>query len=392
MSKVKSIGIFIPSFKNGGVERVASNLSIYLDEEIDKVLITYLDDIGDFQFDGRIVSLKSKLSKNPIKILFNLIKKYKEIKKIKRREKFDICISMVESPNVMNVLTKGNERTYISIHSNKSFELGGVKKKLNQIFLRYFYNKADKIIVVSEGIKEDLVNNFGINQSKIKVIYNSIDTLRIEKLKKEKIESKELDLFNEGSTIINVGRLSKAKGQWHLIRAFSHVSKIKPEAKLIIIGEGELRVYFEELIKSFKLENKVHLLGNKANPFKYMDKADVFGFSSIWEGFGLALVEALACGLPVVSSNCNSGPSEILGNKTLKTDSMIQYCDYGLLVPVCDGKFYLGKEDLTIEEYILAEALLKLLDKNSLQKKYKESSLKRAIQFQHENIINKWIN
>lgn len=133
------------------------------------------------------------------------------------------------------------------------------------------------------------------------------------------------------------------------------------------MGEGEDRGRLEYLIKELKLENDVSLLGFVENPYAYMQRSDVFVLSSRWEGFGNVLVEAMACGCPVVSTNCPSGPAEILGNG-----------EYGILVPVED-----------VEK--MAKSIIKILTNKELREELSNKALKRAKEFHVEKAVEKYL-
>src|SRR5699024_8973667 len=142
-------------------------------------------------------------------------------------------------------------------------------------------------------------------------IYNFYDIEKILELSKEPLTVQDAKIF-ENPTIVTVGRLAEQKGQWHLIRALNKVKKEIPDVKLIILGEGELEDYLKKLVNDYKLTENVHFLGFQKNPFKYITKSDMYVFPSLYEGFPNALAEGMVCGLPVISSDCESGPREIL--------------------------------------------------------------------------------
>jgi glycosyltransferase involved in cell wall biosynthesis len=129
---------------------------------------------------------------------------------------------------------------------------------------------------------------------------------------------------NEDPVILGVGRLNEQKDFQTLLRAFANVLK-KRHAYLVILGEGEERSSLEVLSEELNVAHRVHMPGFVRNPYKYMARSDVFVLSSKFEGFGNVIVEAMACGCPVVSTNCRSGPTEILENGK-----------WGRLVPVED--------------------------------------------------------
>src|SRR5699024_1692708 len=150
----------------------------------------------------------------------------------------------------------------------------------------------------------------------------------------EKIEMKN-ELFSEKDFLImNMGRLVEEKGQWHLIRAMKYVTQEIKNAKLIIMGVGELESYLKVLVEQLNLVNNVKFLGFKRNPFKYIKNSDLFVMSSISEGFGNVLIEAMACNVPVISTDCRYGPREILEPQSdfNSSTNKIEYCEYGVLV------------------------------------------------------------
>ncbi|MDM9381130.1 glycosyltransferase [Chlorogloeopsis sp. ULAP01] len=187
----------------------------------------------------------------------------------------------------------------------------------------WFYGWADAIAPVSQGVADDLERMAGQPLKRMRVIYNPAVTPQLLEQAKEPIEH---EWFVEGAppVILGVGRLSQEKDFPTLIRALAIVRK-QITARLMILGEGYERSRLEALIAELGLTSEVALPGFILNPYAYMSKAAVFVLSSTFEAFGLVLVEAMVCGTPVVSTDCVSGPSEILeGGK------------FGKLVPVGD--------------------------------------------------------
>src|SRR5690625_2500259 len=133
-------------------------------------------------------------------------------------------------------------------------------------------------------------------------MYNFYYIEGINELAKEPVEQR-FELLFDHPTIITVGRLTKQKGHWHLIRAFKIVKNEIPNAKLVILGDGPLKSYLISLSKQLELEDDVYFLGFQKNPFKYLVNSDVYAFPSLYEGFPNALCEAMACGLPVISTD-----------------------------------------------------------------------------------------
>ncbi|NLO89188.1 MAG: glycosyltransferase, partial [Clostridia bacterium] len=179
------------------------------------------------------------------------------------------------------------------------------------------------VVAVSQGVADDLVKTTGLMRELIKVIYNPIVTPELLEKAKESIGH---PWFKPGQppVILSAGRLTAAKDFPTLIHAFARV-RAERLARLMILGEGEERPNLESLVRELGLESDVSMPEFVENPYAYMARAAVFVLSSAWEGFGNVLVEAMAVGTPVVSTDCPSGPAEILeGGK------------WGKLVPVGD--------------------------------------------------------
>lgn len=340
----------------------------------------YLDKV-----DECIVYIDTKIKiTNRFTRIYSLIKYFFIIIFFVKKEKPDYIISFLERSNIINVLVSKITKTQciISTRNNLSQQYSVKSKVIRYIIkflIKYTYNKADKIISLSESVKYDLVINFGVNESLIKVLYNPYDLKKISFLSNQRLEENELALIS--NACITVGRLTEQKGHIFLIRAFSYVVNHISNAKLVIIGEGELMKVLKNEIEQLNLSNNVLLLGYCNNPFKYIRNAKLFLFSSLWEGFGNALLEAMICGKAVISTNCDSGPAEILC-ASKNSNNNFTLAKYGIITPVMKG----DKE----EEVIYAQAIIKLLSDDKLRNNYEKKSLERSSHFSNEKILRLW--
>jgi glycosyltransferase involved in cell wall biosynthesis len=197
-----------------------------------------------------------------------------------------------------NVLTSRPRGTR---HATGSSTLGAV---------RCVYPFADAIIGVSRQVSEDIVGLVPRVAGKVRIIHNPIVEPRLAELAQRAVDH---PWFAAGQypVVLGAGRLHEQKDFPTLIKAFSIVRKQRP-VRLVILGEGSERPHLEALVRELGIEDSVDLPGFQDNPYAFMARSRVFVLSSLWEGFGNVLVEALATGTPVVSTNCQSGPTEIL--------------------------------------------------------------------------------
>lgn len=193
------------------------------------------------------------------------------------------------------------------------------------LVIRCFYRYSDVVLAVSEGVADDLAQVSGLSRDAIQVVFNPVITSEILSKAKEPIDH---PWFEPGNlpVVLGAGRLVEQKDFKTLIRAFEQVSRQHP-ARLVILGEGEERSRLMEIVRERGLEEVVDLPGFVDNPYAYMARSSVFVLSSAWEGLPNTLIQALAVGTPVVSTDCESGPREIL-----------QGGRFGSLVPVGDEK------------------------------------------------------
>ncbi|MFZ8830681.1 MAG: glycosyltransferase [Thermodesulfobacteriaceae bacterium] len=387
----------INSLAGGGAEKVA----IILSEHLPISAFILLERDVKYKTDKPIFFLSNHSTKTSpiIKTLSILIYAYKLSDFI---EKNSLVVSFLERANFVNIISKlfKKHRAIISVRMDQQTGHVGLRK-LNKLLVRILYPETDLIIAVSHGVKQSLIN-LGIEEEKIKVIYNPYPIDEIRELAKEPLGSYE-EIFKH-PVLITAGRLTKQKGQWYLLRVFKALKEKHKDLKLVILGEGELKDYLVGLSKELRLKTyvwdkdelsesfDVYFLGFQKNPFKFMARSKLFVFPSLWEGFPNALVEAMACGVPVVSSDCRSGPREILAPNTdfnYQTQKP-EFAEYGVLMPVFEVKYKTAKEPLEEREIMWVETIDKLLEDEGLRKNYSEKAKQRAKDFSIEKIVQEW--
>ena len=243
-------------------------------------------------------------------------------------ERPQALISAMDYPNVAAILARDiahvSTRIIVTVHSTLSAEVVNKKQKrrvkAQPKVVRRFYPQSDAIVAVSKGVAKDLAKVINLSPDRITTIYNPVVTPEIDDRAREYASR----WFFPGAppVILGVGGLKPAKDFPTLLSAFARVRSMM-KARLIILGEGKQRGKLLKQAKNLGIYNDLNMPGFVENPFSYMAKASVFVLSSVWEGLPTVLIEALACGCPVVSTDCPSGPAEILKNGR-----------FGTLVPV----------------------------------------------------------
>ncbi|MDX2064824.1 MAG: glycosyltransferase, partial [Fimbriimonadaceae bacterium] len=234
-------------------------------------------------------------------------------------------ISALSQPNVVACWAARRTRipTFPTVHSQLSREAqsGGIKLRLMPHLVRSAFRHATHVVGVSDGVTRDVTRLANLAPDRVSTIYNPV--IGPEFLVRRAAAPTHPWLHHRtGPVIVGLGRLAEPKNFDLLIRAMPHID---PAARLVIYGEGELRAPLEQRIEALGLRDRVSLPGFVANPVAELAAADLFVLSSIWEGLPTALIEALAAGVPCVSTDCESGPREILRDGA-----------YGQLVPVGD--------------------------------------------------------
>lgn len=388
---MKNILIIINSLTGGGAERVATNLATCLNERENVTLVVEHIDGDTYGSTVNTIDLEMPLDKGKFKIFWHL-SLAKKLRKIKKELNATYSISFLPEPSLANVLSKCDDTVIVSERNN----LSAKKSRVLHMKEKWLMKRADKVVALSEMVKNDIVQNFGIKEENVVTIYNPCYVDSIRKQFSEDVMSNEEKMFfekNKGNVVITAGRLVDQKGHWHLIRAFKEVVECLPNMKLLILGQGGNKDYLQTLIEELNLQENVMLMGYKANPYVYMKNADLFVFPSIFEGLGNIIVECMACDLPVISTDCKYGPKELLdpGTDYTKQVEDITYGSYGVLVPPLDGVKYDALVPLTDAERVLADAIVKMMSDEKLREGYKRRICERSKDFVPETITQQWV-
>lgn len=267
---------------------------------------------------------------------------------------------MMTEPNVVAVLAHRlamtDSRLIISEHNMLSHSSESVKDQLARVGAWALYHLADYIVAVSEGVRDDLVANTRLDSADISVIYNPVDVESIREQATQPVDHEWL-MDDSIDVVLAGGRHEPQKGFDTLLDAFSRIDE--EDVRLVLFGTGPETEALQAQTESLGVDDRVSFPGFVKNPFAYMASADVFVLPSRYEGFGLVLIEALSCGCPVVSTNCESGPAEILNDG-----------EFGVLVPV---------DDVTALSHSISDLLSQHGDSSTLRDRAEDFSINSAI-------------
>ncbi|MBX2967379.1 MAG: glycosyltransferase [Cyclobacteriaceae bacterium] len=390
--------LLIPDLGIGGAERAISRLSVELAKVCNVYLCRFTDsDTIIYPVGGQLLSLNEPKRKNFFQKLMSIYFRATKLKKIKKDFAIHYSISFLEGANYINILSRQGERTIISLrgsilHDKDIRGIQGVIRK--RILIPLLYRQADRIVALSEGLKHELYEHFGVSEKKIEVIYNHLDVPELEALSRQEVPVEFKNLLTL-PTLIMSGRLHQQKGHREFLHVFKEV-RLKTPCRLVIFGDGVLREKSILCAKSLQLKTydiwsgeavtpdyDVYFMGYVKNPFHLIAASTIFVFPSLYEGLGNALVEALACKITIIATDCHSGPREVLAPGTtsdyrLKT---AEYAKYGILMPVLDNVAAAG-------EWI--SVLEKIINNVSLRETYSFESAKRLYDFDMDLIMPRW--
>lgn len=380
------VAIFTNSLSGGGMERAMLNVAVYLQSQgasVDLLLASkkgpLLEEVPDSinlvdlkNQDNKHESIrwwlfKAAISVEPLFLFLMFVYKLpKSIKVIPKLVDYMQCNTpdvILSTPTTANLAVLWATR--FSGHNKKVIvrEATTLSEEINHnssIFFRYvkrlvkkWYGCANTVVCVSDGVCNDLQENFLINKDILRVVPNIIDIQGIKK-KSTSLEHNQL-IENHKPYILSMGRLEKSKDFPTFIKAF-HLIADKVNCNMLILGEGSERNRLVKLIEDLSLTSRVLLPGFVVNPYPYIKHCEVFALSSRWEGAPNVLREALVLNKRIICTDCSSGIRENLGNG-----------DYGVIVPVGDYRIYSAELHKLIYEKSSEHIVdLELINKNSM--------------------------
>ncbi len=393
-----TILFLVPSLAGAGQEKAGMVLTNYLANYHTVHIVAFEPASAiDYDYKNPIHRIEiSRASSRTGKMLV-VVKRILALRKIKKQVKPNVSIAFGSTAIIVNSLALGKEQKISSLRlsltrlNNKGF------------FTKLLFSISGKLVPVSNGINEQLFRIFKIKNQLF--ANNGYDLDKLNRDANEPIEEKFL-LFFKGDVMAHLSRFDIQKCNWQVVKLFDIAKRSRPDLKLVLIGDVDksnpvnVRIYkfcVDYLrLKGYKVkavgeamdpsvDYDVLMLGHQMNPHKYLSKSKLFIFTSTTEGFPNALVEAMACGLPVLCTDCPTGPNEILLNK--KSGET-----YGILMPVFDPYFNADDHQTNEQHQHWADTITGLLADREKLFYYSQQSMKRVKDFSVEKSCRKWLD
>ena len=306
-----------------------------------------------------------------------------KLKKLIRKNKYTLIQSHLIAACFINIIAKllgSQHHTQVVLHSWINFDHKGfLKKWLNMRMFRWQFKKANSIVSIAKVMKQGVDEYFNLkNREKHVVIHNPHPIAEIQQLSTINIDDFYFD--PQKKYLITIARLTKGKRFEILLESLKKINKTRKDVELIIVGNGPEKENYEKICDSLNLSDIVHFLGYRKNPFPYLAQADLFVMTSEWEGLPNILIEAMICKTPVISSDCISGPRDILhpnSDMRIQLKEKMEYGEFGILYPV-------GHVDL------LVKSILELLNNQIQYENYIQKGLERVKDFEASVITQQY--
>ena len=361
---MKKILLIVPALHQGGFEKVSVATARLLQPYFDVRIAIF--DSHDIAYDIKGIPVADlRLPSRPGKVgkVLNVVMRGLKLRVLKRKEHIDISYSFGPTANIASIVSGGRESKWLGIRSY--MDMGSPKQ------IRLFCRCADRVVCCSDAICREVRDKYQCD--KAVTLNNPFDMQEINALSVK--EEAKLP-WDDGRILISMGREDAVKGYWHLLKGFSLAHEKLPDTKLMIIGDGEFQPY-KELARKLGIDDAVYFAGLKKNPYPYLKKGSLYVLTSYNEGFPNAMVEAMALGLPVIATDCMTGPREILESR------------YGILIPNMSQEEDYDPHNITAEENNLAQEIITLLEDQDRMRHYREMSLKRAGEYTAESYVEK---
>ena len=375
------IAVVISALRFGGNATSAVNIARCLSDHYDVTLIVH-EKVDQIPYEGNLISLECPVQSGLAgKVIIN-IKRLIRLKRIAREQRFDYMFIILPISNILNYARYGCTKIVSCRH------FGDLQTHLRHYTM--MTRTSDAMVFNSKAQMEFFAEKHPELKQKCRAIHNILNIDRVTGLKDEPIEEDVAEYMNDHKCIMTTGRFADSKGLQNILKSFSVVVREKPDTRLVMLGDGELKGNVEKLITDLHLEEKVMLPGFKKNPFKYISRADVFVLPSFYEGFPNMLIEAMACGTPVIATDCPTGPAEIMKAKAEEGNVIT---DYGYLIRfITEQDSSWDAADIRPAHEEFARAIIRVLNDDELARTFVSNALERIRDFRAENIAASWVS
>ena len=371
-----------PMLHQGGFERVCITTARLLEDVFDVSIVIFSDANIAYDITGlNIVNLDVPTKKGRINKAVNVLKRISALKKLIAKEDPTVVYSFGPTASLVNVLTKKKARTWVGLRNYTDLNF----TRQMQLFVK----RADAIICCSKEIEATVRSKYSFDNAY--TLYNLYDVEKI----KEDSEGELIEWpFGEDKrhTIVAMGRDGDQKCYWHMIKAFKLAHDKVNEARLVILGAGSFDKY-KEMANALGLSDSIYFAGMRKDPYKFLKRSGIYLMTSYNEGFPNALVEGMSLGLATISTNCLTGPAEILlsaddmtverADELIEASGSYLKADYGILIPLMGNNRDLDISNMS-EEVICADALVELLKDDALYAEYGDRAKARAKDFTYD--------
>ena len=363
-------------------------------------------DGGDlYPSENPVVSLDVSGGGSALAKIQNFRRRISRFRQLRERLRPVVVISHLEGADYINLLSGGPGKIILCVHGSKLNDAnirGPVGWLRKNILIPILYNRADRIVTVSRDITPELVDGFGVKREKVLTINNFFEVAQIEAKSYEPLSAAEAAVYAAAPVLVTSGRLTLQKNQAPLLDSFAALLR-RRSTKLVFVGDGELRENLTAHARKLGLrvyavweaptlltsDYDVYFLGFQQNPFKYLRPASAFVFPSAWEGFPMALGEAMICGLPVLSADCPTGPREMLAPATPAPAIPLRCAElgsYGILLPMLTQQ-----GTLAADQAVWSDAMDALLTNSTEKARLGQLAYERMQDFTRERIFGQWV-
>lgn len=389
----KNICLLIYDLRSGGAERVLSQWSTLLNNDFNVCLVLYdKKSVIAYQYSGRLSYLDVPSdNRNTLTKIFIVLKRARLLKKFVNENEIDLVLSFGNECNLVNTISRHNAKKICSIRSASDLYSNPFVKIV-------VYSRHNIIIIQTEALKNMMSNLYGEKiLEKIIVFGNPFNIEDIRKAAVEKSPEEIREVLAKKKTIVNVASFKPQKNHANLLRSFEIVCEKEKDVYLLLIGADSsgIKEKVLKMAEESKYSDRIIFVGELKNPFAVISKATIFVLPSLSEGMPNALAEAMICGLPVISTNCPTGPAELLCENidAIKFDSTGCYeGEYGLLVKPFDKVADYNYETFSEDNMNLATAMVSLLNNEVKRERMKTNAIEGAKKFNIERYKDSLIN